>query len=152
MATFFSFNMLRTVSAFAAATMIALGALFTPKLAVATTEAPELAIEGYDPVAYFTKLQATKGSPDISHEWLGYTWQFVSKEHKDLFVADAMRYMPNYGGYCSYDPLNLGHDHEVDPTAWRIVDDKLYLFYSERTADQKIPQNEWEQVKAGLTQ
>jgi hypothetical protein len=103
-------------------------------------------------VAYFTTLQASQGSAEISHEWLGYRWQFVSEENKKLFVADTMRYMPNYGGYCSYDPVDLGHGHEVDPTAWRIVDDKLYLFYSDRAAGQKKPHDEWEKVKAGLAQ
>ena len=133
-------------------TAMVLGMALAPATANAASEPAELAIDGYDPVAYFTQLQAVKGSPEITHEWLGTTWLFINEENKKLFVADSMRYMPNYGGYCSYDPMNLGHDHEVDPTAWRIVNDKLYLFYSERTAGQKLPADEWEQVKAGLSQ
>ena len=115
-------------------------------------EAGKLAIGGYDPVAYFTMVKAVKGSESISHEWLGDTWLFVNEEHKALFSADPIRYMPNYGGYCSYDPYNAGHDHIVDPTAWRIVDTKLYLFYSEKTAAREIPTEEWEKVKMGLSQ
>ena len=152
MTTISRFRTLRSTSALFTVTILALGTLFTPGSAVATSDTPELAIDGYDPVAYFTTLQASRGSAEISHEWLGFRWQFVSEENKKLFVADAMRYMPNYGGYCSYDPLDLGHDHVVDPTAWRIVDDKLYLFYSDRTAGQKMPHDEWEQVKSGLAQ
>ena len=60
--------------------------------------------------------------------------------------------MPNYGGYCSYDPITAGHDHNVDPTAWRIVDDSLYLFFSEETADHAMPEEKWEKVKNGLAQ
>jgi hypothetical protein len=152
MTTISKFRALRSASTIYTVTILALGALFTAGSALATSDTIELAIDGYDPVAYFTTLQASRGSAEISYEWLDYKWQFVSEENKELFVADAMRYMPNYGGYCSYDPLGLGHDHEVDPTAWRIVDDKLYLFYSERTAGQTMPHDEWEQVKAGLAQ
>ncbi|MDJ0957887.1 MAG: YHS domain-containing (seleno)protein [Arenicellales bacterium] len=112
----------------------------------------ELAIKGYDPVAYFTMVEAVKGSEAISHVMLDYKWLFTNEEHKAMFIADPMRYMPNYGGYCSYDPVHLGHDHTVDPKAWRIVDDKLYLFYSEATAVHAMPTEKWEKVKAGLAQ
>ena len=115
-------------------------------------EADQTAIEGYDPVAYFTELRAVKGSDEINHEWLGDRWLFSSEKNKQLFVMDAMSYMPNYGGYCSFDPVSAGHDHDVDPTVWRIVNDKLYLFYSEQTAGQKMHADEWIKVKAGLVQ
>jgi hypothetical protein len=111
-----------------------------------------VAIDGYDPVAYFTMTAATKGSESINHVWLDETWLFVNEDHKALFAANPTRYMPNYGGYCSYDPYLRGHGHTVDPTAWRIVDDKLYLFESESTAAHAIPTAEWDKVKAGLIQ
>jgi len=112
----------------------------------------ELAIGGYDPVAYFTMVKAVKGSEEISHDMLDMKWQFASQEHKQMFLADPTRYMPNYGGYCSYDSVDLGHDHDVDPKAWRIVDGKLYLFYSDATAAHAMPMEKWEEVKAGLAQ
>lgn len=117
-----------------------------------TADAESVAIKGYDPVAYFTMLEAVKGSEEHSGEFLGETWHFASAEHKALFSADPMRYMPNYGGYCSYDPVSLGHDHKVEPTAWRIVDDKLYLYYSDATAAHAMPTEKWQKVKAGLAQ
>jgi hypothetical protein len=113
---------------------------------------PTIAIGGYDPVAYFTQLKAAKGSEDFSHEWLGDKWFFVNEEHKALFITDSMRYMPNYGGYCSYDPVSSGHGHDVDPTVWNIVNDKLYLYYSEEIAGQILNVHDWAQVKAGLPQ
>lgn len=147
------FKTYKRVTTLLAATVLVLGTTFIfLGAASAASGTDDLAIEGYDPVAYFTMLQATRGSPEITHKWFGHQWQFSSEEHKALFVADAMRYMPNYGGYCSYDPLSLGHDHVVDPTAWRIVDDKLYLFYSERTAGHAMPMDKWQKVKAGLSQ
>lgn len=114
--------------------------------------AGELAIEGYDPVAYFEMNKPVKGSKSITHEWLGKQWFFASNEHKELFIADPITYMPNYGGYCSYDPVSRGHDHEIDPTAWRIVDNELYLFFSETEASHAMPTEKWEKVKAGLNQ
>ena len=66
-------------------------------------------------MAYFTMVEAVKGSESISHEVLDYKWLFASEEHKALFISDPMRYMPNYGGYCSYDPVHAGHDHKVGP-------------------------------------
>ena len=111
-----------------------------------------VAIQGYDPVAYFKNLKAIKGSDEFSHEWMGDTWLFTNAEHKKLFVDDTMRYMPNYGGYCSSDPVSLGHGHDIDPTAWRIVNEKLYLFYSDVTAGQKMHADEWKQVKVGLAE
>ena len=119
---------------------------------VETAVAGGPAIDGYDPVAYFEMLQPVKGSESISHEWLGKKWLFVNEQHKALFSADPISYMPNYGGYCSYDPFKAGHDHKIDPTAWRIVDGELYLFFSEITASHAVPTDKWEKVKAGLNQ
>jgi hypothetical protein len=33
----------------------------------------DVAIRGYDPVAYFTQNQAVEGSEKFSHRWLGAT-------------------------------------------------------------------------------
>ena len=119
---------------------------------VETAAAGGPAIDGYDPVAYFEMVEAVKGSESISHEWLGKKWLFVNENHKSLFSADPISYMPNYGGYCSYDPFKAGHDHKIDPTAWRIVDGELYLFFSEKTANHAMPTEKWAKVKAGLSQ
>ncbi len=116
-------------------------------------KAPDgLAIHGYDPVAYFTMVKAVKGLDSIDHVWLDRRWAFANEEHKALFVANPTRYMPNYGGYCAYDPVSEGHNHTVDPTAWRIVNNKLYLFYSETKAAYAMPIEKWDKVKAGLAQ
>lgn len=117
--------------------------------------AGKTAIEGYDPVAYFEMLEAVKGSKSISKTYLGEKWLFVNEEHKALFNADPMRYMPSFGGYCSYDETLSEfreHKHRVNPIAWRIVDGELYLFSSEKTANHAVPTEKWDKVKAGLSQ
>lgn len=117
--------------------------------------AGKTAIGGYDPVAYFEMLEAVKGKETISYSFLGEKWHFVNEQHKALFSDDPMRYMPTFGGYCSYDESLSefrNHKHRVNPTAWRIVEGELYLFSSEKTANYAVPAEKWDKVKAGLTQ
>jgi YHS domain-containing protein len=87
------------------------------------------AIEGYDPVAYFEEGKPVEGDSDHSYEWMGATWYFASAENRDLFAADPDKYAPQYGGYCAWAVAN-GYTAKIDPQAWAIVDDKLYLNYS----------------------
>lgn len=90
-----------------------------------------VAIEGYDPVAYFTEGKAMKGSEQFSYDWLGTPWHFANEKHRGMFAADPARYAPQYGGYCTLGVGLDGHAAEnIDPErAWRIIDDKLYFVY-----------------------
>ncbi|NEQ45051.1 MAG: YHS domain-containing protein [Leptolyngbya sp. SIOISBB] len=96
-----------------------------------------VAIAGADPVAYFTEGAYVPGSADFTHEWSGATWQFASAENRDAFASDPVQYAPQYGGYCAW-AVSQGYTAAVDPEAWSIVDDKLYLNY-----DKNI-QTRWE--------
>jgi hypothetical protein len=87
-----------------------------------------VAILGYDTVAYFVDSRAVEGSPEFTHKWLGVTWQFASAEHRDIFIADPIRYAPQYGGLCVGSMASSQITSNIDPEAWRIVDGKLYLF------------------------
>jgi YHS domain-containing protein len=86
------------------------------------------AILGYDPVAYFADGRAVQGVPAFSYKWLGATWQFASAEHRDAFIADPIRYAPQYGGLCAGAMAFNQITSNVDPEAWRIIEGKLYLF------------------------
>jgi len=87
-----------------------------------------VAILGYDPVAYFTDGRAVRGSPDITKSWLGATWYFASNEHRDTFAAAPMSYAPQYGGFCA-GSMSVGRvTDNIDPNSFRIIDGKLYLF------------------------
>jgi hypothetical protein len=119
-----------------------------------------IAIKGYDPVAYFTENKAIKGSDEFTHRWLGATWNFASAEHMEMFIADPINYLPQYGGYCAASMAG-GAIYEADPEAWRIVDGMLYLNYSTWVMTKwakDIPGNisvaneKWVQVKSKLTQ
>nr|WP_173420904.1 YHS domain-containing (seleno)protein [Ensifer adhaerens] len=95
----------------------------------------DVAIKGYDPVAYFTESKALEGSPQISYRWLGANWQFASAENRELFIREPTRYAPQYGGYCA-DGVSFGTvTTNIDPRAWRIIEGKLFLSYDPGAAE-----------------
>lgn len=112
-----------------------------------------VAIKGYDPVAYFTESQAIKGSPEFSHQWLGATWHFSGAEHRDLFAANPISYAPQYGGHCAGGLAYGDMTTNIDPEAWRIIDGKLYLNYDHGVAAEmeKVP-GQLEKVEANWPQ
>lgn len=115
--------------ALAVALMLLHVAAPNPAVAQTYTKKDNLALEGYDAVAYFTDNAAVKGSADFQSDWNGATWQFTSAEHKAAFDAGPEAYAPQYGGYCAWaaarNKLAPG-----DPEYWTIVDDKLYVNYN----------------------
>jgi hypothetical protein len=44
-------------------------------------------------------------------------------------VADPDRYLPQFSGLCA-NGVSKGMKGAGDPKAWKVVDGKLYLFYS----------------------
>jgi len=101
-------------------------------LSSCTNKQPEIntgssaAINGYDPVAYFTESKPVKGSAEYSYEWKGTNWLFSSRQNLDSFSLHPEKYAPQYGGYCAYG-CSRGKKVVTDPNAWTIVDGKLYL-------------------------
>lgn len=88
-----------------------------------------VAINGYDPVAYFTEGRPVEGTDAFTSEWDGATVRFASAENKAMFDADRERFAPRYGGYCAY-AVSKGYTATTDPNAWSIYEDRLYLNYS----------------------
>jgi YHS domain-containing protein len=121
-----------------AASILALVSLAQPGAAeefVNTGYFGDVAIKGYDPVAYFTQNEAVRGSEEFSYRWLGATWHFASAEHRDLFAREPVKYAPQYGGHCA-DGVSFGTiTTNIDPNAWRIIEGKLYLNYDPGAAD-----------------
>lgn len=88
-----------------------------------------LAIQGYDPVAYFTTGKATKGNKDLVAIAEGVTYYFETTTNKELFLKDYRKYEPQYGGWCAYAMGFSGEKVEIDPSTFKILNGKLYLFY-----------------------
>jgi hypothetical protein len=118
-------------------TLTALAALLLPAPAVAeplvTTIVVDplsgVALEGYDPVTYFTEPQPRLGYPDFEYYWAGVAWYFVSAANRDIFMRAPDVYAPQHGGYCEMS-LARGYLSDGKPHIFVIDGVKLYLFYS----------------------
>lgn len=97
-----------------------------------TTE--NVAINGYDTVAYFTLGKAIKGRPEHEVLWQDARWFFANADHKTRFAADPSRYAPQFGGWCAAGVAE-GEYYDVDAETWTIVDGKLYLNYDQSVAE-----------------
>jgi len=95
-------------------------------IAAGQAAADELAIKGYDAVAYFAAGRAIPGSESFALQWHNKTWHFISKENRALFAAGPEKYAPQYDGYCAW-ALTEARKAQTNPEVWKIVDGKLYL-------------------------
>ncbi|WP_170506996.1 MULTISPECIES: YHS domain-containing (seleno)protein [Ruegeria] len=89
----------------------------------------KLAMNGYDVMTYWQDGDPQKGDPEIMAQHNGATWVFLNDENRQAFLSDPAKYAPQYGGYCAY-AASQNAVADVDPFAWRIWDEKLYLNYS----------------------
>jgi YHS domain-containing protein len=115
-----------------------------------------VAIEGYDTVAYFTEGKAHKGSAEFAAEYGGAEWHFASAENRDKFLADPLAYAPQFGGLCTEGVAYKEISVNLTPEVFQIVDGKLYLNYATYWMDLEgnLPKSEanWPEVKALLEQ
>jgi YHS domain-containing protein len=93
-----------------------------------------VAIQGYDPVAFFTEGKPVKGKPELVRLHGGAAYQFATKENLELFRKDPAKYVPAFGGYCAYG-VSRGKIVEIDVNAFQIVDGRLLLQYSKGVRD-----------------
>jgi len=89
-----------------------------------------VAIDGYDPVAYFKLNKAVKGKKDLAVSYQGVIYYFYSPENKEEFKKNPSRYEPEYGGWCAYAMGAKGEKVSIDPETFKIADGRLYLFYN----------------------
>ena len=89
-----------------------------------------LAIDGFDPVAYFVDGKPRVGRPDLELRIGGANWRFANEGNLAAFAADPEVYAPRFGGY---DPVAAVRDAATPghPELWLIADGQLYLFYSD---------------------
>jgi YHS domain-containing protein len=85
-----------------------------------------LALQGYDPVAYFKEGKTSIGDAAITFQWQGATYRFSSLEDRQAFMANPERYAPQFGGYCAF-AVSRGTIANGDPHQWAIENDRLFL-------------------------
>lgn len=89
-----------------------------------------LAIDGYDPVAYFKSNKPVEGKKEFAVSHQGAVYYFSSAENKDAFIKNPSSYEPQYGGWCAYAMGKNGEKVSVDPETFKIINGKLFLFYN----------------------
>jgi hypothetical protein len=93
-----------------------------------------LAIEGFDPVAYFVDARAEPGLAEFEASEAGAVWRFRNEGDRASFVAHPEIYGPQFGGY---DPVDVarGVTFAGNPMFWLISGQRLYLFGREESRD-----------------
>ena len=101
---------------------------------VVTNRYSGLAIQGYDPLAYFIDARPEVGLPDFEAAQGGAVWRFRNEGNRDSFIAHPEIYGPQFGGY---DPVDVARGVAVagSPLFWQVCGERLYLFGHEDTRD-----------------
>jgi YHS domain-containing protein len=97
--------------------------------AIVTDPLTGVALEGYDPVSYFTEPEPIQGVADFEYQWGGVPWYFASAANRDVFMRNPEIYAPQFGGHC-VTSLARGYLSDGKPRLYVISGMKLYLFYS----------------------
>ncbi len=106
----------------------------SPVNAVKDGDDAHLMLFGYDVVSYFTDHKEAKGSPAIKSVYKNVTFRFVSAEHKKMFDESPVKYIPQFGGYCT-DGIVYGIPWGGDADTWSMIDGKLYIFGGQGAKD-----------------
>jgi YHS domain-containing protein len=93
-----------------------------------------LAIQGYDPVAFFTEHRPVKGNPQFSSSYNGAKYNFASAANKSAFDASPAKYEPQFGGYCAY-AASKGHTAPVKVEASQVLNGRLLMQYDLEVRD-----------------
>ncbi len=109
-----------------------------------------VAIEGYDPVAYFPEGggKPVKGKKQFEHTHRGVVYRFSAADHLDRFKQNPRRYQPTYGGWCASAMADGGRKVEISPKNFRVTDGRLFLFYEDVFTD---AQDYWKKDEPAAT-
>lgn len=124
------FRRLILAAAIATAVIAPAAPAYAEKPPVYTAAFSNVAVSGYDVVAYFTASQPTRGDAQFKTMHNGVEYRFANAANLAAFRASPTRYLPQYGGYCAW-AVSQGYTASADPTNWRIVDGRLYLNYND---------------------
>ena len=97
--------------------------------AASFAQSPPVSLKGHDPVSYFTEGRPVKGQAKLNIDYDEARYLFSSQKNRDLFAASPERYTPQFSGLCTTG-IALGVKAESDPSIFKIVDGKLYVFSS----------------------
>jgi YHS domain-containing protein len=154
-----------TITGLLAVLALAAGLLAAPAAAASLVETfvtdplTGVALEGYDPVSYFTEPEPLLGTPEYAYEWGGVPWYFATPANRDVFIKNPEVYAPQYGGHCLIS-MSRGFLSDGKPRLFAIKGMKLYLFYSVANREAffqsgddvvNLADGYWEQLKQTLS-
>jgi hypothetical protein len=131
-----------------AGALVALGALaaatMLPRAAAAEASrkshnllGESVGLVGYDPVSYFPEGggKPAKGLISISAEHEGVTYRFATEAHRAAFQKNPAKYVPAFGGWCTWAVAELGKRVDVDPESYVVKNGRLLVFYRDPALD-----------------
>jgi len=139
----------KTSDAVRVGALLVLGALVTAGSALPRVAAAEpshqsynllgesVGLVGYDPVSYFPEggSKPAKGLISISTEHDGVTYRFATEAHKAAFEKNPAKYLPAFGGWCTWAVAELGKRVDVDPESFVVKNGRLLVFYRDPALD-----------------
>lgn len=87
------------------------------------------AIEGMDPVSYFTEPEPLMGIAEYEYHWKGVSWFFATEANREVFRSAPEAYVPQFGGY-GLAGLSRGYLSTGNPRIYSVYNRRLYMFYS----------------------
>jgi YHS domain-containing protein len=93
-----------------------------------------VALDGMDPVSYFTETDPEAGRPDFEYDWSGVPWYFATAANRDVFMRSPEVYAPQFGGHGTMS-LSRGYLSDGNPQIYLVIASRLYLFYSTANRD-----------------
>jgi len=98
------------------------------------TDRNGVAIQGYDPVAYFAENRPVKGDSHFQATYEGAKYYFSSEANKKTFESNPKKYAPQFGGFCAY-AASKGYTAKIEPDAFQILNGRLLLQYDTDVRD-----------------
>src|SRR6266542_676418 len=109
-------------------------AVLAPAAEVVNVDKNSLALQGFDPVAYFTDGKPVKGSPQFTASYKDATYQFASAEHRDMFKQSPAKYEPQFGGFCGY-AASINKLAPIEVEYFQVLHDRLILQHNKKASD-----------------
>ena len=101
---------------------------------IVTNPLTGVALDGYDPVSYFTEVAPLQGAPEFEFGWRGVPWYFASAANRDVFARTPEVYAPMFGGY-GVMALARGFLSAGNPRVYEVLGGRLFVFYSSGNRD-----------------
>lgn len=118
----------------ALAALLAAPAFADDALSVVVDPLTGVALDGLDPVSYFTAPAPLAGKPDFEYDWQGVPWYFANAADRDIFIRSPATYAPQFGGHAAMS-LSRGFLSDGNPQIYTVMAGRLYLFYSTANRD-----------------